>query len=212
MSLVEIPLDDLLNVLPFKARDDIRYFLNGVLVSPCGEGAMLVATNGHVMAVLHSRNAHTDVDRILDIPDDFAKALRHQGNQGQGRTLSVETETARIVITAEDVEHLVKAGRAFLDGKYPEWRKVVPKVEELEPGFTSALSSEYLAWLQRATAYGKSVPIMFWQRKEKPLESVAVARFSGIPELVVLVMPMRIDRPTEWPDWMPHDVPTEAAA
>ena len=46
-TVMSIPADDLKAVLPFKSNQDIRYYLNGVLVEKVETGGcMLVATNG----------------------------------------------------------------------------------------------------------------------------------------------------------------------
>lgn len=208
MSLVEVPVDDLLKVLPFKGDQDIRYYLNGVLVEPAEHGAFLVATEGHVLAVVHSAAAHTDKQRILYISDDMARACRELTSGSLSSTLKIEDEKSRSIIADATGEHFIKPGNAFIDGKFPEWRRVIPTVENLQPGLLSAINCTYLAKLKRAlpkhlTHFG----FQFWHDARDPLNRACVARSPVMPEMVFVIMPMKVNTDHVWPDWMPREPP-----
>jgi hypothetical protein len=209
--IVEIPLEDVLKVLPFVAKQDVRYYLNGMFITPHNGGALLVATDGHRLAVCESPLAKTDADHILNLSGEFAKALPKLA-KGVSKRLTIEDANAHIVIRSELEEHAVKPGKPFIDGKFPEWRRALPNAEELEPGLIGALDARYLEDLRLVIPEGQRAPIMFWHRKEAPAEHASVFRFGGVPEFLVAIMPIRAEYPTTWPDWMPREPKKEEAA
>jgi len=222
-NLVEIPVTDLLRVTPFKGHDDIRYYLNGVLVTPYEGHALLVATNGHWMAVYESKAAHVDKPRILDLPKWFVSQIERleRGERLDGetielddedgpapsggpKTLVVQVETSRLTIRENGiVEQLVKPGLPFIDGKFPDWQKVLPDASKLERGLFSPFASNYFTDLYRAVPNDREYPLFCYQNRDD-IGGPGIFRFGGMPELVVALMPRR-DGDKEikdWPTWM----------
>lgn len=222
--LVTVPLRDLMRVLPFKANDDdMRYYLNGVLVTPYEDHALLVATNGHWMAICESAEARADKDRILAMPDWFVKQIEdacqppaltdppddldewpdsRMDRDGLG-VLTIEHEGARIVISEGASEELVKPGAAFIDGQFPNWRKVLPDPTTLEPGLFGPFMAKYLSRLHEAVSNQSWHALFCYHSRENPV-SPAVFRFGNMPEFVAALMP-RLDthtEPKDWPAWM----------
>lgn len=229
-NLVEVPVADLLRVTPFKGHDDIRYYLNGVLVTPHDGGALLIATNGHWMAVYESKAARTDQPRILDLPRWFVNQIQTvergerlddetvEWDDEDGRaprtgpkTLVVASETSRLTILESSIsELLVKPGRPFIDGKFPDWQKVLPDPSKLERGLFTPFAVNYLAELYRAVPNQHEYPLFCYQDREG---GPGVFRYGGMPELLVALMP-RKDSDKEvkgWPAWMTKE-PAEKAA
>jgi hypothetical protein len=220
--MLSVPAQDLKAVLPFRADQDVRYYLNGVLVKPCeGGGCLLVATDGHTLAVYRSEEAWTDKARILKINEDMEKALRKATTLHSARRVAVADEKARVVFHDERQELHIQPGDAFVDydgDKYPDFYKVIPPVEHLKPGTLSSLNAEYLGWLESACHGARWIDVRFWHDGRKPEEGVTVARFGPMPGLVVLIMAMRSKHEFTWPDWMPREpqatepAPEESAA
>jgi DNA polymerase III beta subunit, central domain len=219
-NLVEVPVADLLRVTPFKGDDDIRYYLNGVLVTPHDGGALLVATNGHWMAVYESKAARVDKPRILDLPKWFVNQMQRV-ERGEGlddepvewddedgpaprggpKTLIVATETSHLTIHEHGVEQLVKPALPFIDGKFPDWQEVIPDPSTLERGLFSAFAPNYFAELYKAVPDQGEHPLFCYQSRAG---GPGVFRFGGMPGLVALLMP-RTDDDKEvkgWPAWM----------
>lgn len=232
--MVSIPLEDLRAVLPFMGSEDVRYYLNGVLVEPYNGGCLLVATNGHIMAVIESKAARCDRSRILALSNaEFLSAVRGRTqpirvdedgdelpneDENFDGSLDIANAEARAVITAENgVERFVMAGSPFIDGKYPDWRKVVPPIEHLKHGVPYALAGQYLALMNHpAISALRSKGVLFWGddrgTDEKP--SAITVRFDGLPNLIVVVMPINKVNPalSTWPDWMTVKAPEQAAS
>jgi DNA polymerase-3 subunit beta len=58
------------------ARDDIRYYLNGVLIEASAHTTRLVGTNGHVMGIYDNIDQENELDgRVSFIVPDSALAL-----------------------------------------------------------------------------------------------------------------------------------------
>lgn len=226
--VVDIPLEDLKRVLPFKASDDVRYRLNGVLVTLYEGHALLIATNGHWIGICESVEARTDQPRILDLPNWFVAQItdlsddilsgdyvggEHDHRMPLGKTwVTVETATARLIVRQDDVEVLVKPGQAFIDGEFPDWRKVLPDTSTLKPGISVPVSAIYLSSLHEA-APGDGHPLFCYQQRGAKLSPV-IFRFGGIPELVIALMPRSDGEAAvgDWPKWMLPKPSKEAAA
>lgn len=212
--LVTIPLQDLRAVMPFMGDRDIRYYLNGVYVEPHAAGCLLVATNGHVAAVIDSKEARCDVPRILALSTPkFRTAIPRAGG-----TLDIATADARAVLHDKSgIERFILPGKPFIDGKFPEWRQIVPPREHLKPGLATSIAARYLAVLDKVEINNSSgTPVSFWHDGRNPASGPVVARFGGMHDLIVFVMPIRDANPaTTWPSWLMTLSPpkaTEAAA
>lgn len=212
-TVMSIPAEDLKAVLPFKANQDIRYYLNGVLVEKVETGGcILVATNGHILVAMHSPGAYISKTQILAVSDGLTDALRKDSNFQLTVEVTGEKGLAKLTGPAGDV--FIQPRETFIDGKYPEWRNVVPAVENLEPGLTSAISAEYLATLKRVLPPAeRRGPISFWHRKDDPKKGSIVARFEGNKALIAVIMPMELKHEwTWWPSWMKREPAQESAA
>ncbi|HEX7381906.1 MAG TPA: DNA polymerase III subunit beta [Nevskiaceae bacterium] len=105
------------------AQQDVRYYLNGLLLEVADGRLRAVATDGHRLAVAEEalgadanaagqfivpRKTVQEISRVLDREDMMA-----------GLRLS----TSQLVLEADDVTLVSK----LVDGKYPEYRRVIPE-------------------------------------------------------------------------------------
>ena len=232
-DIVSVPVADLLRVTPFKGHDDMRYYLNGVLVTPYQDHALLVATNGHWLGVYESEAARVDKPRILDLPKWFVNQMQkvERGERlddevedsdwddedvpaprPRPQTLVVATETSHLTVREYVAsESLVKPGSAFIDGKFPDWQKVIPDPSELERGLFSAFAVNYFGQLNVAIPNDREYPIVCYQKRGDD-GSPGVFRFGDLPMIVVL-MPRRDDNkvPKAWPAWTVKEKKEQAA-
>lgn len=231
--MVSIPLADLRAVLPFMGSEDMRYYLNGVLVEPYNGGCLLIATNGHIIAVIESKEARCDRSRILALSnepfltairgdctpriDDDGDELPNEDENFDGALWIDNAEARAVVVDESGVERFVLPGTPFIEGKYPDWRKVVPPIEHLKQGVPYALAGQYLALMDHpAINKLRSKGVLFWGddrgTDEKP--SAITVRFDGLPNLIVVVMPISKVNPalSTWPAWMTVNAPEQAAS
>jgi len=104
------------------AQQDVRYYLNGILMEISPNSIKLVATDGHRLAlselelesgvsedrqIIIPRKAVLELSRLLDSGDSIARCEMSQNH------LRVETDS--LVFTTK-----------LIDGKFPEYQRVIP--------------------------------------------------------------------------------------
>lgn len=105
------------------AAQDVRYYLNGVLLEIDSEGVVSVATDGH-------RLAWYRVSQSIDVPRNSVIVPR-KAVQELLRLLSAENESSISVALGEN--HLQIIGENFqfftklIDGAFPDYHRVIPK-------------------------------------------------------------------------------------
>lgn len=113
------------------AQQDVRYYLNGLLLETQGSRVRTVATDGHRLAVADTRLGD-DVDlgerRQVIIPRKGVVELARLVGQG----LVVEQGLVVLEISSQAMQVAVGRNRFFsklVDGKYPEYEGVIPDLE-----------------------------------------------------------------------------------
>jgi DNA polymerase-3 subunit beta len=123
LSLPQKTLKHLFNMVHFSmAQQDIRYYLNGLLLVVEGKNVMAVATDGHRLAfcqveteqeferqeVIIPRKTIMELQRLLEDNDD---------------PVQIEIANNQIKLTFADIELISK----LVEGKFPDYTRVVPK-------------------------------------------------------------------------------------
>jgi len=140
-------------LLSFVAKNDIRYYLAGIYVEPHPDGgAILVATDGHMMAVIRDADAVCTEPAVLKLSADASKfagpsmtwvrAGHRQHKESAPHYVQFNPITDRLIITGQGGDELfVQPGKASIqNAKYPDWRRVVPKFSVLKPGMTNMVA------------------------------------------------------------------------
>jgi hypothetical protein len=123
------------------AQNDVRYYLNALyLERHLDGGVVIVATNGHVMAAMHDESGwmHPDHNHLLvgtttrrmlsalvkpRGPDGFPPA--HLWVGANCLVLSGREEVDEAPDPFDPQSHLAERSE-LVDGKFPDWRKVIP--------------------------------------------------------------------------------------
>ncbi len=151
-------------LLPFKSKDECRYYLNGIHVEPALPqfgGVILVATDGHKMAIVHDILGEADAAHILDIPRSLARMLGRKASQ---TALSARAHFLRAAVHLVDTEfpdtadasepsphHLYTGYAPGIDGTFPDWRRaVIPGAEVKHTGCAIVINAAYFADFLRA--------------------------------------------------------------
>ena len=116
------------------AKDDVRYYLNGVMV----RNGEMAATNGHMALLIQSDDIKSDGEYIID-NDTFKMILTaHKGIKGDTRIEvidgAVATGNSKVNITP-------------LDGNFPDVNRVIPQKTS---GEIAHFNYEYLLVCQKA--------------------------------------------------------------
>ncbi len=123
VTLPQKTLKHLFNMVHFSmAQQDIRYYLNGLLLVVDGKNVIAVATDGHRLAfcqveteqefprqeVIIPRKTILELQRLLEEIDD---------------PVQIEIANNQVKLTFADIELISK----LVEGKFPDYTRVVPK-------------------------------------------------------------------------------------
>jgi len=149
-----------------------RYYLHGVQIEPCPDGgALLIATDGHVMIVLRDPDAHVQGSAIVH-PTMILKSLTAKMPRGYSHRFLAARDGAAVLVNglAADgpgaldnltaptgaVESFQPAG-ALIDGSFPPWRRVIPGAGGETPvAFEDTFNADLALRLAKALCDGKT--------------------------------------------------------
>jgi DNA polymerase-3 subunit beta len=206
-----IPVDTIKALLLAAAKSDIRYYLNGVCLDVAHDGsAVAIATNGHIMLALPAERAEGDgelraiVAGQYIIPRDVLEGLKAPW-KGGAAIVTIDTAAQTVTVTVAGKA----ASAALVDGKFPDWRRVVPRTVS---GVVSQFNTEYVA------TFGKIHKLLGGEYSPGILhnggEHESAARVLLPGDAVGVLMPMRgyenatIDNPA----WLDYPTATDTAA
>jgi len=208
-------------IAQFKAHHDIRYYLNGVYVEPCDEGgALLVATNGHVMGIWHDTTATIERPAILSVSSKLITACT--GGKGNrrlvdkfGRLTVIDKKTdAEIYIQPVDKKTtIVELEQYEVSGAFPNWRSVAPVLDKTQVQLFDVFAPEYLRLATDAARIGCGLKFNGVTLRQKEKGSAIVVQFSdiGASGFMAIVMPMRDGAMTKNPPWLKVEKAPEIA-
>lgn len=182
----------------FVAKTDIRFYLHGLFVtpSPNGNGCVIAGCNGHHLALWHDPEGNCSEERIFKISPAFVAACKRR-IKGNNLPRKVAYVDGRLLLTAGDEEIFIQAGKAELEGKYPEIFKVVPPNDKLVPGLHGHINAEYIKTIGEAGRLAAadaslSVGVSHYSSKAgRHSFGPIVTRFDRSPQFLVVTMPMR---------------------
>ena len=188
----------LADVAPFAAKMDIRYYLCGFRVEAAGDrpGVYILGCDGHRLMIAYDSQGMIENDDgqgiILANHPGFVSACAKKTKGGipqqvliTGRRVSVAPDWGSL---GRGGETFVMPGDPFVDGKYPDWRRVLPDFSKLKPGMANAVQSGFLADYAKPVRGDRWRGIRFWQEiNDAPI----VVQLASRPELVGILMPLR---------------------
>jgi DNA polymerase-3 subunit beta len=193
------------SLLLIAAKDDIRFYLNGVNIDARQNGATvdvtLVATDGHRLLALALDKEDVEaalvgnwtIDRALlesvkpvkagknEFPLTLSLTIAEPSQDSEGRTV-----LANPVVTLQGA---TTATGTVVDGRFPDWRRVMPATAD---GISSQYDHEYLY------SFGKVGRMLFGNKKDCACvihhngNGAALVTFSGAPYAIGVLMPMRV--------------------
>lgn len=208
----------------FAAKRDVRYYLNGICITPHHEkGAILVATNGHLVGAIHDPEGWVAEEIVVATPSAaILKACKAKGTPAKKQKLDRRPSSAipgkpgaalawigadRILVSGNpDIEPppeafgknvLAQDTIALVDGKFPDWRNAMQlKPGEYDPTIMPHLNAAVLQPFldaARILARENEAPIELRSRGENAVVHVYMGR-SDVRDLFFGgAMPMRAD-------------------
>lgn len=191
--------------LPAVSTESTRYYLNGVHIAPApnGEGVICVATDGHRMIFARDPDATFEGEpEILSIPKDAVKYLKD--TKSRSPRLEITGKNA-VIVGGENAcdETLYQWQAQFIDGTFPDWRRVIPRVANDQRGWGN-YNAAYLGDFCKVFAAfgeggrnGNSLGV-FAQDEQSP----AIVKFGLVQDVFAVLMPMRGDTNASTPSWI----------
>ncbi len=168
------------------AQQDVRYFLNGMLLEVTGDHIRAVATDGHRLAMSTAESSNPGVAKRVQA------IVPRKGVLELGRLLDGENETIQLQLGGNHLR--VQSGpytltTKLVDGQFPDYEKVVPSDgsrylngdrETLRHAFqrTSILSNEKYRGV-RLIISGEQLTIQANNPEQEEAEEIVAVEFNG---------------------------------
>jgi len=107
------------------AKQDVRYYLNGLLFEFQPEAFTVVATDGHRLAVQH-QSVSCGTDRQVIIPSKAVVELKRLLQDTGDCTLSIGRNHVKVDLNERTF--ITK----LIEGKFPDYQRVIPKTSAFE--------------------------------------------------------------------------------
>lgn len=220
------------------SKEETRYHLNGVHVSPSpAGGATLCATDGSMLIVLHDPEAYIVGEAIVKLERPLQSALSASGillerrllaarvsKKGRGRAFVIDQPPSKDNApgsthlaargAVDDPDARVKGaqfGAVTIDGTFPDWRRVLP--EELNSAAPVwPFDQSRLASIARALCPRKSRNVCITPSKDGNAPMLVTSTAVGGPAGFAVLMPLRNEpKAASVPAWAHREPQKEAA-
>lgn len=163
----------------FRAKADIRYYLNGVCFMP---GGKLAATDGHRLFMGSHENELTE-NVIISIEKSPVKKYDHA---------ICDTETGLVEFFDSIEQRVGVALCQLVDGRYPDVECIIPK--ETEAVDRIAFNAGYLADVEKcAKLFNSKWPSVTFELQGNYKAAVATVKSPTGESAKIIVMPIRIE-------------------
>lgn len=190
----------------FKATNDVRYYLNGVYVSPHPDsGVILAATDGHTMVIIHDPEGFCDSDQIFPLSKPLVSAAKKRiKSHGKPAVVELIGEAAFVRMFRPDEFSAEISGNDIyvehnkpVDGKYPDLTRIIHD-KKPKPSLI-ALNSAYCSRIEKAcAALGQSKwPGSVWYTFGEDDGMIVELATPGKEDVKVIIMPMKHDLKAE---------------
>lgn len=193
------------------AKNDIRYYLGGILVEPRAEGgAYIVGCDGHRLIAVIDESGQCSESVILKLSPDMLRRMpkprSYRDDEACKQRLQMEEFKGRpaLVLTDKMTGELpeVVTTDVTIEGMFPDWRKVLPDLSKVKRGTVSAYQSRYLHEVL-ATFGNRGRPLCavpYQVPSESAFDAGPIAfHIEGHEYAYLIVMPLRSDSPTVAP-------------
>jgi len=123
VAIPQAALKELLERTSFAmARDDVRYYLNGILLEWTGSNLRAVGTDGHRLALMDKE--------VAEAPSETRVILPRKGVQELERLLAETDDTVAVGFTANHVRFQLPGltlTSKLIEGRFPDYRRVIPE-------------------------------------------------------------------------------------
>jgi hypothetical protein len=135
MQLVKINASLIHAASAYCSKDQHRPYLQSIRLESCNDGALVIATNGSTMIVLHDPDGSVITPLLLPVSTDIVRAAKP--SRKESKILTVESDvvagsqfTGAAIVRIQDTSFDVVCPNLT----FPQWRGVIPnEVSSAEP-------------------------------------------------------------------------------
>ena len=204
----------------FESDEQTRYYLIGVFVEPCPAGGVtLTATDGHRLICIRDEYGEADQSGIVQLTPDAMKLCKSKPREQRRVTIDgLNATIEKSGDSGESWEMVAMSAKCFVDGTFPDWRRVVPADVSVQPTKTphSWYRGKYLASfataaieLEKVSDNGRHGELSVCAAD---CNSPALVFFSNSPHAFGVFMPVRGDVRATPPAWFFGKTEEEQAA
>ncbi len=128
MTLPQLELKQLIELTQFAmAQQDVRYYLNGLLLEIAPDYLRSVATDGHRLAAadLATKTPHEGDPRQIILPrKGVLELMRLLGSEEAEAAITIAKNAFRLTVGRSCIT------TKLIDGRFPDYERVIPKVED----------------------------------------------------------------------------------
>lgn len=164
-----------------------RYYLNGISIEESGGHIIMVGTDGH--RLFTCRDSASSVEKfapyIVKTIDN--KPLIQACGESKADKLELDHESKQWRTLNEHGATLKMGLFELIDGTFPEWRRVIPKITIPKQ---SSIQSKYVADFHKAAKIiceGRSFTLNFWLDNYAP----GIVTLDNNDDFLGVIMPMR---------------------
>ena len=191
-------------VIVTAGKNDVRYYMNTVLLEVQREKVTLVSTDGHrITFATLTLFTGQEIDLVLDRPD-VERLIK-------GVSVNKKLKTEDLVIKWEGTTVSVEAGNTVMgmtqvDGRFPNWRRVTCDIDNLNPlragCIEYGINLTYLADAEKAfkhlfikNKYGSHKAHIELQTANDKMwiTPMEIESCGQLTEIKMAIMPMRLD-------------------
>jgi hypothetical protein len=138
---------------PFVAKNDIRFYLNGINIRPLEDGtAMIVACDGHRYVVVRDPHGYVEKEIVVHLSKD---SIKHTSNAKH--TLDVMSNGSAMISGDVAQPLFIQPGNSLIEGAFPRIEKVA-NFTGYKEGVNGAVNPHYLLdALTIGKNFGKSI-------------------------------------------------------
>lgn len=188
MTKLLININSIKAAAPFMSTEETRYYLCGMLF----QKNLVVATDGHRLAVIKPVN-YEGFDGEFIMPSDCIKKIISQKiPKTKTGYVQIDTEAKTAKVFSDHPEEAKGYAQSLglfkyepIDGKFPDWRRIIPATDKYETPTGFAVNPKYMGEFQ---SFGTQISI--YPHNERSGAAIIRNKTDHF-EAFGLIMPMR---------------------
>ena len=208
MQAIDLKVSYLKAAAVVMAKQDIRYYLNGVMIDVLPRAVRIVSTDGHRLVCFHSELAIEEgaadmVPAQIIIPGEVLKGLKARHRNLQFLSLQFNEAAPLEPCTLSGCDGADKIFKP-VDAKYPDYMRVLPNSRptgekaHFNPHYVADMAEVVRIAMDRKSGDAKCFPSVYHNGN-----GCAPVMYDGLPEFYGALMSMRwVDTEWECPKWI----------